>query len=139
MSGRHFRLSEARLARLQPLPPNKRRGVPRVEGRRVISGVIHVIRGGLMRRDAPAAHGPHETSCVRFARWSRAGVFDRIFAALAAGSAASAAVMIDATRLEAHRMAAGLLEKGAFRAASDAPKGARTRSWTRSATATADP
>ncbi len=56
MSDHQFWLSEAQFARLEPLLPNKPRGVPRVDDRRVISGIIHVIRGGLMWRDAPAAY-----------------------------------------------------------------------------------
>lgn len=122
MSDHHFWLSDAQFERLRPLLPNKPRGVPRVDDRRVISGIIHVIRHGLMWRDAPAEYGPHKTLYNRFVRWSRAGVFDRIFAALAAGSAATDTVMIDATHLKAHRTAASLLKKGLFPAASGAPK-----------------
>lgn len=121
MSDHHFWLSEAQFSRLQPLLPNKPRGVPRVDDRRVISGIIHVIRNGLMWRDAPATYGPHKTLYNRFVRWSRAGVFDRIFAALAAGSEVTGTVMIDATHLKAHRTAASLLKKGAFPAVSGAP------------------
>jgi transposase len=122
MSDHHFWLTEAQFSRLQPLLPNKPRGVPRVDDRRVISGIIHIIRGGLMWRDAPAAYGPHKTLYNRFVRWSRAGVFDRIFAALAAESAATKTVMIDATYLKAHRTAASLRKKGLFPAASGGPK-----------------
>jgi putative transposase len=61
---------------LKPLLPNKPRGVPRVDDRRMISGIIHVIRGGLMWRDAPAVYGPSKTLYNRFIRWSRIGVFD---------------------------------------------------------------
>jgi|TARA_B100000315_G_C14478995_1_gene541998 transposase len=68
------------------LLPNKPRGVPRVDDRRVISGIIHVLKNGLMWRDAPSAYGPHKTLYNRFIRWSKAGVFNRIFAALAAMS-----------------------------------------------------
>lgn len=124
MSDRHFGLSDAQFARLQPLLPNKPRGVPRVDDRRVISGIIHVIRHGLMWRDAPADYGPPKTLYNRFIRWSRIGVFDRIFAALAAGSDATDSVMIDATHLKAHRTAASLLKKGLFPAASDAQRAA---------------
>ncbi len=90
----------------------------------MISGIIHVIRNGLMWRDAPAAYGPHKTLYNRFIRWSRAGVFDRIFAALAATSAATDTVMIDATHLKAHRTAASLLKKGLFPGVLGAPKAA---------------
>ena len=124
MSDHHFWLSDAQFARLQPLLPNNPRGVPRVDDRRVISGIVHVIRNGLMWRDAPAVYGPHKTLYNRFVRWSRAGVFDRIFAALAGGSEATGTVMIDATHLKAHRTAASLQKKGLFPAASDGPRAA---------------
>ena len=124
MSDHHFWLSEEQFARLQPLLPNKPRGVPRVDDRRVISGIIHVIRNGLMWRDAPAVHGPSKTLYNRFIRWSRIGVFNEIFAALAGESEATGTVMIDATHLKAHRTASSLLKKGLFPAASDAPRAA---------------
>ena len=135
----HFWLSDDQFARLKPLLPNKVRGVPRVDDRRVISGIIHGLRRGLMWRDAPACYGPHKTLYNRFVRWSEAGVFDRIFRALAAESAATGTVMIDATHLKAHRTAASLLKKGLFRAVSDAPGVGSTPSSTQSATATASP
>ena len=124
MSDHYFWLSEAPFARLKPLLPNKPRGVPRVDDRRVISGIIYVIRGGLMWRDAPAVYGPSKTLYNRFIRWSRIGVFDRIFARLAGESAATDTVMIDATHLKAHRTAASLLKKGLFPAVSGEPRAA---------------
>ena len=139
MSDHHFWLSDAQFARLQPLLPNKVRGVPRVDDRKVISGIVHVIRSGPMWRDAPACYGPHKTLYNRFVRWSKAGVFDRIFAALTAESEATGTVSTDATRLKAHRTAASLLKKGLFRAVSAAPGAGSTRSSTRSATQTASP
>jgi putative transposase len=124
MGSHHFWLSDAHFARLEPLLPNKVRGVPRVDDRRVISGIIHVLKNGLMWRDAPGVYGPPKTLYNRFIRWSKAGVFDRIFATLAAMSAATGTVMIDATHLKAHRTAASLLKKGMFPAVSDAPRAA---------------
>lgn len=122
MADHHFWLTDKQFARLQPLLPNKPRGVPRVDDRRVISGIIHVIRSGLMWRDAPDIYGPHKTLYNRFVRWSQAGVFNRIFAELAAESQATGTIMIDATHLKAHRTAASLLKKGLYPAASDARK-----------------
>ena len=65
-------------------------------------------------------HGPPKTLYNRFVRWSRIGVFDRIFATLAGESAATDTVMIDATHLKAHRTAASLRKKGLFPGVSDA-------------------
>jgi len=75
-------------------------------------------------RDAPNAYGPHKTLYNRFLRWSRRGVFDRIFAALAAAGGPPERLMIDSTHLKAHRTAASLLQKGLFPAASAAPRAA---------------
>jgi hypothetical protein len=93
--------------------------------------------GGLMCRGTPAAYGPHKTLYNRFVRWGRIGVFDRIFVALAAKSAATDTVMIDAGPLKAHRSAASLVKKGLFPAVSGGPKAASTRSCLPSATWTA--
>jgi transposase len=109
----HFWLSEEQIARIEPFFPLSH-GVPRVDDRKVVSGIIHVIRNGLRWRDAPAVYGPHKTLYNRFIRWSRMGVFDRIFTALAAAGDPPERLMIDATHLKAHRTASSLLKKGVF-------------------------
>ena len=106
-------LSEAQMRRIKPYFPLSH-GVPRVDDRKVISGVIFVIRNGLRWRDAPADYGPHKTIYNRFVRWSRLGVFSKIFAALASKGPKPERLMIDATHLKAHRTAASLLKKGLF-------------------------
>jgi len=74
-----------------------------VGDRRVVSGIIYVIRNGLKWRDAPVVYGPHKTLYNRFVRWSRMGIFDRIFANLAAESGPPDRVMIDSTHLKSTR------------------------------------
>ncbi|HJS12961.1 IS5 family transposase [Sphingopyxis sp.] len=106
-------LSEAQMRRIEPYVPLSH-GVPRVDDRRIISGIVFVIRNGLRWRDAPAAYGPPKTIYNRFIRWSRMGVFNKIFAALAAKGGKPDQLMIDATHLKAHRTAASLLKKGLF-------------------------
>jgi transposase len=118
-----FWLSAAQMRRIEPCFPLSH-GVPRVDDRRVISGIIFVIRNGLRWRDAPKDYGPHKTIYNRFVRWSRLGVFNRIFAELAAKGGRSERLMIDATHLKAHRTAASLLKKGMFPDVSGAPKAA---------------
>jgi len=121
-----FWLSEAQLARISPYFPRSH-GVPRVDDRKVLSGIIHVIRNGLRWRDAPPVYGPHKTLYNRFVRWSRMGVFDQIFTALVSENGPPARLMIDATHLKAHRTACSLLKGGMFpgvftaRQASEAP------------------
>ena len=114
-------LSEAQMRRIEPFFPLSH-GIPRVDDRRIVSGIIFVIRNGLRWRDAPAAYGPHKTIYNRFIRWSRLGVFNRIFAELAAKGGKPDRLMIDATHLKAHRTAASLLKKGLYPDVSGAPK-----------------
>lgn len=108
-----FLLSERQMARISPFFPLSH-GVPRVDDRRVVSGIIYVIKHGLQWKDAPKDYGPHKTLYNRFIRWSRLGVFDRIFTALAEEGAKPQRIMIDATHLKAHRTAASLLKRGLF-------------------------
>ncbi len=117
----HYLLSEAQLNRIKPHFPRSH-GVPRVDDLRVISGIIHVIRNGLRWRDAPTAYGPHKTLYNRFIRWSRMGVFDKIFTALVAEGGPPDRLMIDATYLKAHRTACSLLKGGMFPALSAEPR-----------------
>ena len=116
-------LSEAQMRRIEPYFPLSH-GVPRVDDRKVVSGIIYVIRNGLMWRDAPRAYGPAKTIYNRFIRWSRLGVFNRIFAELAAKGGKPDRLMVDATHLKAHRTAASLLKKGLFPDVSAEPKAA---------------
>lgn len=114
-------LTKAQMRRIEPYFPLSH-GVPRVDDRRVISGIIFVLRNGLRWRDAPKAYGPHKTIYNRFVRWSRMGVFSKIFAALTAKVGKPDTLMIDATHLKAHRTAASLLKGGMFPDVSDAPR-----------------
>ena len=116
-------LSRAQMRRIEPFFPRSR-GLPRVDDRHVISGIIYVIRHGLQWKDVPRGYGPPKTLYNRFIRWSRLGVFARIFAALAGAADRPERLMIDATHLKAHRTAASLLQKGLFRVASGEPKAA---------------
>ena len=118
-----FMLTDAHMRRIEAWFPLSH-GVPRVDDRRVISGIVFVIKNGLRWRDAPKEYGPHKTIYNRFVRWSRLGVFDKIFAELAAKGPKPERLMIDATHLKAHRTASSLLKKGLFPAVSGARKAA---------------
>jgi transposase len=108
-----FWLTEAQMARLRPYFP-KSHGRPRVDDRRVLSGIIFINRNGLRWCDAPREYGPPKTLYNRWMRWSRMGVFARIMEGLAAESAGGTerkTIMIDATYLKAHRTASSLRAK----------------------------
>jgi transposase len=116
-----FLLTPAQMRRIRPHFPLSH-GIPRVDDRRVLSGIIFVIQGGLRWRDAPPGYGPHKTLYNRFVRWSRMGVFSRIFAALAGEAGEPDRLIIDSTHLKAHRTAASLLKRGRLIGASAAPR-----------------
>lgn len=118
-----FLLTEAQMRRIEPYFPLSH-GVPRVDDRRVLSGIVYVIKNGLRWCDAPAGYGPHKTLYSRFVRWSKLGVFSRIFAALVTQAGEPDVLMIDATHLKAHRTASSLFKKGLYPDVLDAPKGA---------------
>jgi len=79
-----FWLSDAQWAALEPHLPKNQPGKPRVDDRRVISGILHILKTGGRWRDVPPEYGPAKTIYNRFARWARRGVWQRIFAKVAA-------------------------------------------------------
>ena len=112
----HFLLQEVKMARfdlsdvewrlIEPLLPNKPRGVARVSDRRVLNGIFYVLRTGSPWRDLPERYGPYTTVYNRFNRWARVGVWVRVFETLAAKSPGSMA-LIDSSIIRAHQHAAG--------------------------------
>ena len=106
-----FWLTQEQVERLKPHFP-KARGKPRVDDRRVLSGILHILRNGLRWQDAPPVYGPHKTLYNRFVRWSRLGVFARIFQDLARPGSEGDTLMMDSTHLKAHRTAASLAKGG---------------------------
>ena len=99
-------LSDREWAAIEPHLPKGRRGARRVDDRRVISGIVHMLRSGGRWRDCPAVYGPYTTIYNRFNRWSRQGVWGEIFYALT-GSTGVVTGAIDSTHVKAHRSAAG--------------------------------
>ena len=102
-----FWLSDEQFARLKPHLPSDTRGKPRVDDRRVISGIIHVLKCGCRWIDASSAYGPRKTLYNRFVRWAAKGVWEDIFHALASAGGPPEQILIDSSAVKAHRCAAG--------------------------------
>jgi transposase len=120
-------LSDVEWARIEPLMPRGRRGAHRVDDRRVISGIVHMLRSGARWRDCPAAYGPYTTIYNRFNRWSRQGIWFEMFERLTGSSGLLGTVAIDSSAIKAHRSAGGgkggpLEKPSAARAAGARPK-----------------
>lgn len=102
----YFWLSDRQWQRLEPLLPEDTRG-RRVDDRRVISGIIHVLKSGCRWSDAPEEYGPKKTLYNRFVRWAVRGIWENIFETLAASGGPPAEAMLDSTHIKVHRMAGG--------------------------------
>jgi len=120
MSRDFFWLTKAQFAKIAPHLPTGTRGKARVDDRRVISGIVHVLKSGGRWVDAPSVYDPRKTLYNRFVRWAAKGVWVRLFQALAQVGGPPAHVLMDASAVKAHRSAAG--GKGGSRAR---PSGAR--------------
>jgi len=107
----HFRLTEEQLCKINVLLPDRPRGVPRVDDRRVLSGIIFCIQRGYRWSDVPPEYGPSKTLYNRWKRWSEAGVFERIFEALARETTDLSTLMIDASHVKTHWIAANGVKK----------------------------
>jgi len=123
-------LSDTEWAKIEPLMPRGRRGAHRVDDRRVISGILHMLRSGARWRDCPAAYGPYTTIYNRFNRWSRQGIWFEMFEALTGSTGIIGTVAIDSSTIKAHRSAAGgkggrISKPSAARAAGARPKSTR--------------
>ena len=69
-----FWLTDAQFAKIEPHLPTDTRGKERVDDRRVISGIIHVLKSGGRWADAPReVYGPKKTLYNRFRRWAAKG------------------------------------------------------------------
>jgi transposase len=102
-----FWLSDEQWGRIEARLPTDVRGVDRVDDRRVISGIIHVLKSGCRWRDCPPEYGPPTTIYNRFVRWARRGVWENLFRELAGNGRSTDTQMIDSTHVKAHRSAAG--------------------------------
>ena len=124
-----FWLTAEQFAKIAPHLPTDTRGKERVDDRRVISGIIHVLKSGGRWADVPTeVYGPKKTLYNRFVRWAAKGVWTGLFEALASAGGPPAQVLIDSSAVKAHRCASGA--KGGSRAKPSAARaaGARPRS-----------
>jgi transposase len=90
---------------IQPLLPNKPRGVPRVDDRRVLNGIFWILRSGSPWADLPERYGPPTTVYNRFNRWRKAGIWDKLMDAIIEAQDGKVQ-MIDSSVVRVHQQAA---------------------------------
>jgi transposase len=105
MTRRRFDLTDFEWTVIQPLLPNKPRGVPRVDDRRVINGILWRFRTGSPWADVPDRYGPYTTCYNRFVRWRKAGVWDHVLGEISKAFDGDI-VMIDSSCVRVHQHAA---------------------------------
>src|SRR6516164_7995179 len=121
-----YELTDREWAAIKPMLPNKPRGVPRVDDRRVLNGIFCVLRSGAPWRDLPERYGPRTTRYNRFVQWRRAGVWDRLMDAITAAHDGDIQ-MIDSTSVRAHQQSA-TAKRGRITVSVDHAAGSRPRS-----------
>ena len=124
MTRRRFELTDEEWSIIEPLLPNKPRGVPRVDDRRVLNGILWRFRTGSPWADIPERYGPHTTCYNRFVRWRKAGVWDRLLAEVSK-SYDGDIVMIDSSCVRVHQHGASGKKGGPTMAAWDVPGAVR--------------
>jgi len=102
MARRRYELTDKEWTIIEPLLPNKPRGVPRVDDRRVLNGILWRFRTGSPWAEVPERYGPSTTCYNRFVRWRKAGVWDRLLGAVSAAFEGEI-VMIDSTCVRVHQ------------------------------------
>ena len=110
---RLFWLSDEAWAALDPHLPRGRPSKPRVDDRRVISGIPHVLKTGCRWRDVPPEYGPPSTIYNRFNRWSLRGLWQRLFEKVAATGEVPEELSVDGSHVKAHRSASRSSERTA--------------------------
>jgi transposase len=109
-----YELTDYEWFAIKPMLPNKSRGVPRVNDRRVINGIFWVLRSGAPWRDLPESFGPYTTCYNRFVRWRRAGVWAKLMSALSVAHDADVQ-MIDTSIVRVHQHGACITRNQANR------------------------
>jgi transposase len=128
MNRDRFWLTDAQFSKIAPYLPTDTRGKARVDDRRVISGIIHVLKSGGRWVDAPPDYGPRKTLYNRYVRWAERGVWVALFQALAQVGGPPEQVLIDSSAVKAHRSASGGKGGSKIRRSAAHAAGARRKS-----------
>src|SRR5690606_13978317 len=104
LTRRPSRTAYEQWARIEPLLPTDTRGMPRVDDRRVLSGIVQALKSGGRWGDCPEhVYGPKKTLYNRFRRWAERGVWERIFTDLAGVDGVASKLFIDSSCIKVHR------------------------------------
>jgi transposase len=117
-----FWFNDEQWEKIEPLIPTNRPGPKPQNNRRILSGIVHVLKTGCRWQDCPPEYGPYTTVYNRFNRWSGRGIWQQIFETVAGSPEPPEQVALDSTHVKAHRCAGG--GKGGPRNRQSASRGA---------------
>jgi len=107
MTSSLFWFDDEQWAKIVPHLPMNQPGPERKDDRRILSGIMHVLKIGCRWQDCPKDYGPHKTIYNRFSRWSERGIWQRIFESVATPCEAPQQAALDASHIKVHRCANG--------------------------------
>jgi len=104
---KRYELSDAQWQRIEALLPGKvgDPGRTAADNRLFVNGVLWVLRSGAHWHDLPERYGKWKSVHTRFARWAKAGVWERVFETLTKDRK-NEYLMLDTTLVRAHQQAA---------------------------------
>ena len=117
-------ITEEQFQRIEGCFP-KQRGNVKISNRDVLNAILYVAENGCKWRSVPKRFGRWHTIYTRMNRWAKAGVLDRVFAALQEEEIIRIKVeslCVDSTIVQVHPDGTGA-EKKTDRSPSDAPEG----------------
>lgn len=138
MDANLFWFNDEQWAKIVPHLPVNQSGPKRQDDRRILSGIMHVVKIGCRWQDCPKHYGPHKTVYNRFARWSERGIWQKIFECAAAPANPPEQAALDSSHVKAHRCAHGGKGGPSVRR-SASPRAAKTARSTRLSTHSVGP
>ena len=102
-----FWLKDEQWAQIEPQLPKNQPGARRADDKRVISGIIHVLKTGCRWCNCPPEYDPSRMIYNRFYRWYRRRFWTDLVEALATSGAVTKSAAIVSTCVKSHRSAHG--------------------------------
>ena len=130
MDANLFWFNDEQWTKVVPHLPINQPGPKRHDDKRILSGIMHVLKVGCRWQDCPKDYGPHKTVYNRFSRWSEKGVWQKIFEAVSAPTEPPEQAALDSSHVKIHRSANGG-KKGLIFRRSGSPRAAETARSTR--------
>ena len=115
-----YKLTDAQWNKIAAIfPKRKKMGRPPVDNRKIVNGILGILKTGSPWRELKESYGPWQTVYDRFYKWSRAGLWNRILRQLQSDFQSKVKIdwsmfSVDGSNVRAHKSAAGERKTGLF-------------------------